>query len=401
MRKIQEPFFSVCSALPDAGCFCRFRGISSLDRYFGFADLPFAFVETSADLQTLARFFGELRFPGPEIADCAVFGEGRDWYFFCVDEAWARDSVPRGFSAKTGFGRAGSFGIFDFFLDPETGRFFDPFGVYPLLRQMRRRVPADVLWRGIGPSAERNRFLLDAALILSRYDTAPFPSSAAVFAELRAAVETLDAEKPGPELQRLMLTAILLSEQPGRGLDFLKAAGFIETYWHELAMLDGAEHSKEFHPEGNAWKHTLETFRYRKISGPGSLHDIRLSLGLFLHDIGKPLALSSGRNRFDGHAELGAAAARRFLERLEFPPELINDVSYLVKNHMLPAALPRLPLNRTESIMSSRLFPVLMELYRCDESSSFKGLDQYYKSSAAYRRFLRLRKNPFRKEGKA
>jgi poly(A) polymerase len=382
--------------------------MSALDRYFGLAGLPFAFVSTSADLQTLARLFGELRFPGPEIADCAVFGEGRDWYFFCADPDFAQPGFLGGFSGveelspAARFGPGGSFAIFDFFLDPETGRFFDPFGVYPLLRQIRQALPARSvpgLRRNGGLSAERNRFLLDAAVILSRYDTAPLPSSTVVFAELCADAEALDVEKPGPELQRLMLTTILLSERPDRGMEFLKAAGFVETYWKELALLDDAEHSKEFHPEGNAWKHTLETFRYRKASGPGSLYDIRLSLGLLLHDIGKPLALSSGRNRFDGHAELGAVAARRFLERLEFPPELVSDVSYLVKNHMLPAALPRLPLSRTESIMSSRLFPVLLELYRCDESSSFKGLDQYYKSSAAYRQFLRRRKNPYRKEG--
>ncbi|MDR0403645.1 MAG: HD domain-containing protein [Treponema sp.] len=383
---------AVCSALREGGCSFRFRGISALDRYFGLADLPFVFVETSADLQTLARLFGELRFPGPELADCAVSGGGRDWYFFCA----GADAAENRFS--DGFEPGASFGILDFFLDPQTGRYFDPFGVYPLLRRMRRRVPEDILRRNRGFSAERNRFLLDAALILSRY--APFLSAST---EICAEAEALDAERPGTELQRIMLTAILLSPGPDRGLELLRAAGFLADNWPELAQLDDAEHSKEFHPEGNAWKHTLETFRYRKASGPdsaGSLHDIRLSLGLLLHDTGKPLALSSGRNRFDGHAEIGAAAARRFLDRLEFPSELINDVCYLVKNHMLPAALPRLPLSRTKAIMDSRLFPVLLELYRCDESSSFKGLDQYYKSSAAYRRFLRLRKNPYRKEGK-
>jgi poly(A) polymerase len=37
-----------------------------------------------------------------------------------------------------------------------------------------------------------------------------------------------------------------------------------------------------------------------------------------------------------------------------------------------------------------------MELYRCDESSSFKGLDGYYESSAAYQSYLRNRRNPYR-----
>jgi poly(A) polymerase len=46
--------------------------------------------------------------------------------------------------------------------------------------------------------------------------------------------------------------------------------------------------------------------------------------------------------------------------------------------------------------MESPLFSTLMELYRCDESSSFKGMDGYYESSAAYQAYLRHRRNPYR-----
>jgi poly(A) polymerase len=201
---------------------------------------------------------------------------------------------------------------------------------------------------------------------------------------------------PRIEEQRVFLTGLLLSPWPEAGLEFLKKTGFTREFWPELAALDEASHSKEFHPEGNGWDHTLRTFRHRKSAGRRSPHDLRLSLGLLLHDLGKPLAESSGNRRFAGHAELGARAARKFLQRLEFPVFLIEDIFYLVKNHMLPAALPRLPLQRTAEIMASPLFPTLMELYRCDESSSFKGLGGYYESSAAYQSYLRRRRNPYR-----
>jgi poly(A) polymerase len=191
------------------------------------------------------------------------------------------------------------------------------------------------------------------------------------------------------------------------GLALLKACGVVEDLWPELDILNDVDHSKEFHPEGNGWNHTLETFRYRKIpihknkvptrvSRDPGFQDLRLSLSLLLHDVGKPLAASSGGHRFEGHAELGAGTARKFLERLGFEPSLINDVAFLVRNHMLPAALPRLPLSRTGEILESPLFPTLLELYRCDESSSFKGLDGYYESSAAYQAYLRYRRNPYR-----
>jgi poly(A) polymerase len=240
---------------------------------------------------------------------------------------------------------------------------------------------------------------MDAAVILARYGDSeaagcPPPNPA----ELLRLLDTLaPGSLPGPEAQRLLLTALLVSSRPDRGLELLQAAGFIRELWPELALLDNVDHSKEFHPEGNVCTHTLVTFRYRKPMGHNQgAYDFRLSLGLLLHDAGKPLAARSGGNRFDGHAELGARVARKFLERLGYDPSLIGDIHYLVRNHMLPAALPRLPLTRTQEILESPLFPTLLELYRCDESSSFRGPEGYYESSAAYQTYLRNRRNPYR-----
>jgi poly(A) polymerase len=245
----------------------------------------------------------------------------------------------------------------------------------------------------IKPGADRQRALMDGALILARYCSEEEVSrQLGRIADLFRSLP--DGLPPREEEQRLLIMGLLASPQPGLGLELLKKGGFLGEFWPELAILDDVDHSKEFHPEGNVWKHTLETLRYRKTAGSG--HDLLLSLGLLLHDIGKPLSESTGNRPFDGHAELGERQARRFLERLGFDAPFTRDVCYLVRNHMLPAALPRLPFIRTGEIMASPLFPVLLELYRCDESSSFKGLDGYYESSAAYQSYLRYRRNPYR-----
>ncbi len=374
------------------------------------APLPYTLAETSADIPALARLLEGLRFPGADIADGAVDMDGQSWYFRCVDP----DDI-----------RHPSYTLLSLTQDWKTKRFRDLLDMYPLIRELRDQgrgitpkntIPEPAVsapwWTGLTPGGDRYQALMDAALILARYgkyeDSTVDPHTPPIVKILRL----LDTLKPGltpkPEAQRLLLTGILVSPRPDLGLELLKAAGFIREFWPELAILDDVDHSKEFHPEGNVWKHTLETFRYRKTVGHGpssgngqtahnhSAYDLRLSLGLLLHDVGKPLAVSSGSRRFDGHAELGARAARKFLERLEFDPPLIEDIYYLVKNHMLPAALPRLPLIRTQEILESPLFPTLLELYRCDESSSFKGLDGYYESSAAYQSYLRNRRNPYR-----
>jgi poly(A) polymerase len=249
-------------------------------------------------------------------------------------------------------------------------------------------------WKDINPSSGRYRALTEGALILARYARpGDQPGEPRIIREISRTAGSLAKDfPPCAEAQQLLLASLMLSPRPDLGLELLKEAGFVEQFWPELAALDNVDHSKEYHPEGNVWKHTLETFRYRK------KYDLVLSLGLLLHDVGKPLSESSGQRRFDGHAELGARLAGKFLERLDFSDKTIREVCYLVKNHMLPAALPRLPLSKTAEVLESGLFPALLELYRCDESSSFKGLDGYYESSAAYQSYLRNRRNPYKRQ---
>jgi poly(A) polymerase len=401
----------------------RLRGFSAIDRYLDWDTLPFVLADTNAPLSSLACCFEELRFPGAAVADAAVEREGRDYLFRCPDSGAVEKPAYR---------------LLHFAQDWKSGRFYDPWGFYPLLRQFRYRfreaegsgrsgagesqdsrteLPGDETppwWEGFDQARDWLQAAVEGAQILARYGGAGFsvPSSPASgqnssrplpksqgrrkIGEIAAAVRELPAAPlPGPAEQRMLLIELLDSAHPELGFEFLKLTGFVEKCWPELSILDDVDHSKEFHPEGNVWKHTLETFPHRKGS-PRSGYDLRLSLALLLHDSGKPLSESSGGQRFRGHAELGAVQARRFLERLGFDSSLIADVGWLVKNHMLPAAMPRLPLIRTQEIMEAPLFSTLMELYRCDESSSFKGLDSYYKSSAAYQSYLKHRRNPYR-----
>jgi poly(A) polymerase len=394
---------AILGPLAAAGYTAGLRSFSALDSYLGLAPLPFVLAETDAGVDALARHLEGFRFPGADIADGAVDAGEQSWYFRCVDPEDSEAFRP-------------SFDLLSFAQNQGTKRFQDPQNNYPLLRKLRDRgkkplpysgnrdlpPPEQPWWAAVNAAADRYQALMDAAVILARYlDGEDQPAGQDLLPRPAELLRSLDALPPGsppkPEAQRLLLEALLVSARPDRGLELLKAAGFIRELWPELALLDGVDHSKEFHPEGNVWTHTLETLRYRKpVSHNRGAYDFRLSLGLLLHDVGKPLSASSGNNRFNGHAELGAHAARKLLERLGYGPALIEDIYYLVRNHMLPAALPRLPLAKTQEILESPLFPTLLELYRCDESSSFKSPEGYYESSAAYQAYLRNRRNPYR-----
>jgi len=378
-----------------AGFLAYLHGFSAIDLYLGRDASNIVHLLCDADLADLARLFEGLRYPGANFADAALDSGGKIWYFRC------EDALPL---HKT---RA-SFGFLEFYRDCRTGRFHDPNGIYPILRGIKTGAPANETGnlRDFDPAADPRRVAMDGAMILARY----FPETGAreINAAAKAFLEQAGnpwGSPPGGEEQRTLLAELLNVPNPAPGFEFLKSVGFVAAHWPELAAMDDVDHSKEFHPEGNVWKHTMETLRYRKPAGGGAF-DPRLSLGLLLHDVGKPISQAakgsaergrqSQRRPFDGHAELGETQARRFLTRLGFETALIRDVCYLVRNHMLPAALPRLPLFRTGEKMESPLFPLLMELYRCDESSSFKGLDGYYQSSAAYKSYLKHRRNPYR-----
>jgi len=369
-------------------------GFSAIDLYLGKKNTAAVHAVCKADLTDLARLFEGLRYPGSVIADAAIDSDGKTWYFRCEDTVTC-SSIIQNQNISNYF--------LEFYQDCKNRRFYDPNGIYPFLRNLRDGVQHNgtvlekttaLQWlKEIKTQTHPRRALCDGALLIAKY----FPETS--FREINIIAENLrcsNGETPGIEEQRMLLTGLLETANPSPGFELLNKSGYISNYWPELAMLNEVDQSKECHPEGNVWKHTMEALRHRKPSSGG--FDLRLSLGLLLHDSGKPFSKSTGNKRFDGHAELGGRQVRRFLKRLGFDNNLINDVYYLVRNHMLPAALPRLPLIRTGEIMASPLFPALLELYRCDESSSFKGLDDYYKSSAAYRTYLKHSRNPYRNE---
>ncbi|MBN2050160.1 MAG: HD domain-containing protein [Spirochaetales bacterium] len=337
----------------------EFYGFSSLDRYFGQVDpeLPLL-AATGSDPAVLAKKVDAVSFPGVPRVDAEAQVDGRTVLFRCADDWQGRQdlSVP----------------VMDFRYVPERRVFRDPSEVYYLLREgnSRIRTPFRCSWLEAA----------DLAVLASRYGF--------------SLPEVGVCEPSGPPLpgylQRLYLVFLLTGKNPAAGLTFLKKTGFIREHWPLLDLLDRVDHSKEYHPEGNVWQHTLETFSYRKT------RDLVLSLSLLLHDIGKVKAVENEGNRFDRHAQIGGSMAMDFLKDLSFDPALTEEVRFLVSRHMMPAMVARLPVFRTEETMNDPLFPLLLEVYRCDISSTFRGPDGYYEACRVYREFLKNRKNPFR-----
>lgn len=335
-----------------------FSSFSALDRYFGLPEQPVAHITIEGDLVALARVVPNLEFPGVRHADAAVWDGERRVYFQCIEPG----SKPP----------LQTFRPLNLMYDPVRERFIDPYDDYRSLRSAHLDPTSEVY--------EPLHRLMDGAIAVARYPHV-----------LSAELEPVSHfPEMSPETLRSLLAQILTGPFPEQGLRLLDRHGFVDAYLPELTRMKGTAHSKEHHPEGDVWNHSLETFRYRRSQ------DLRLTLGLLLHDSGKPLAVPKAGRRFDGHAEIGAKLAARLLRRLGFEEQLVDDVHWLVSKHMFPGALHVLPTFRTERLMADERFPVLLELYRCDLESTYRGPDGYYRACKIYRDVMRHRSNPYR-----
>jgi poly(A) polymerase len=351
---------SPIETLHECGYKVYYMNTSALDRYFRLPSGPSSYLLTDSTLINLAGIFEELEYPGLVFEEALVRRGSTRYLFRCYDEDVV--APPRPFTVQ------------ELLYDPEAEVFLDPLDVYPDLRK-----PHLVPQRG-GSSL---LYLTEASVLISRYHYEVNPES--------FLLESPFAE-PDSGFQRELLLAVLTGAHPHKGLSLLYASGFIEAHWPELHRMAAVPRHKDYHPEGNGWEHTLETFKYRKDPDPV------LSLALLLHDIGKPEAGSTPERAFDGHAELGAKSAARFLGRLGFDAPLIREVSFLVRYHMMPAALKQLPIYRSERIMDSPLFPTLLELYRADLSASYWGPEGYYQACQVYRTYRKNKANPYRRK---
>lgn len=325
---------------------------SALDGYFNQARAPVRFLAHEGDLVSLATGRERLSFPGLPYADASDDADdGGRLRFRCLDG----DLKP-------------AFRQLRLTKAPDARRFNGKGGVYESLG-IAKPEPE-------GGSAELALF--EAAILAARYDYEPLLNGASVL------------EEPDALYQRDLLDMIVSAKRPEKGFELLLNAGFMQRFWPEIYELCSVTHAKEYHPEGDAWRHTMETFSHRK----GVDHV--LSLALLLHDTGKPDAIENEGRRFDGHSELGERTARNFLRRLGYPRAIIEDVAFLVRYHMMPSALPRIPPSSVEHILRHPLFPILLELYRCDELSTFRGPEGYYAACSAYKAYLKNTKNPYR-----
>ena len=139
---------------------------------------------------------------------------------------------------------------------------------------------------------------------------------------MRSRLEIVSRERIRDELDKL-----LLLPSPAPGLWFLVNTGLAEEFLPELPALALEQDPIQRHKDVLA--HTIAVIEK---TSPERV----LRLAALFHDVGKPLtrSISAGGVHFHHHDVVGARMARRRMQELRYPTEVIDDVERLVALHL-------------------------------------------------------------------
>ncbi|OGS33002.1 MAG: hypothetical protein A2218_10475 [Elusimicrobia bacterium RIFOXYA2_FULL_53_38] len=134
---------------------------------------------------------------------------------------------------------------------------------------------------------------------------------------------------------------LLCADKPSVELEKLQDCGKLSVH-PELMALIGCLQDPSWHPEGDAWEHTLcclDSFAAERVGD--QYEDCIVGLATLCHDLGKPSTTRTleGRIVSRGHEGAGEAPSRAFLSRIGVLQAEIEAVVPLVLCHMRPEQL--------------------------------------------------------------
>ena len=235
------------------------------------------------------------------------------------------------------------------------------------LADLRRRVI-----RAIGDPAlrfqEDHLRLLRAVRFAARLGFEIEPATREAIRRYAADIQRTSAERVRDELVR-----ILTEGGQRRGVELLDETGLLEQILPELKACQGVEQPPQFHPEGDVYTHVLLMLGLLKQPTP------TLSMGVVLHDIGKPATFRiAHRIRFDGHVQVGVAISEPILKRLRFSNDQTGHILALVANHMKFRDLQQMRESTLKRFLRLPHFEEHLELHRVDCLASNGNLESYH-----------------------
>jgi putative nucleotidyltransferase with HDIG domain len=186
------------------------------------------------------------------------------------------------------------------------------------------------------------------------------------------AIKKVKLTKVSKERIRDELSKILESPNRSRGLSLLDESGLLIQILPEISNLKGVTQDERYHPEKDTFVHVSLAI---KALPPNA--SLSLVLATLLHDVGKPATRTEEGNEihFYSHEEVGAKMSEEILRRLKYPTDVIDEVKWLVANHMRIHEFPNMRKSKQIRLVQEPYFNNLLELLRADiiGSSAING----------------------------
>ena len=160
------------------------------------------------------------------------------------------------------------------------------------------------------------------------------------------------------------MNKILLSDNPGRGIDLMYLydllCGLLPEIEHTVNVMQNKYHAY------SVYGHTLETLGLVP-------RDLTLRLAALFHDVGKPNTLSvdeEGERHFYDHATISEQIAKKALTELKHDNKTINKVCLLIQDHMFDFNISNKTIRKMLGKHGKEGFVQLIELRRADMKGS-------------------------------
>ena len=176
-------------------------------------------------------------------------------------------------------------------------------------------------------------------------------------------IKKVKLTKVSNERIRDELSKILESPNRSRGLSLLDESNLLIQILPEISNMKGVSQDERYHPEKDTFVHTM--LAVKSLPPDASLV---LVLATLLHDVGKPSTRTEEGNEihFYSHEEIGAKMTEAILRRLKFPTNIIDEVKWLVANHMRIHEFPKMRKSKQIRLVQEPYFSNLLKLIRAD-----------------------------------
>lgn len=170
------------------------------------------------------------------------------------------------------------------------------------------------------------------------------------------------------------LVKILTSGQAAKGLTLLSHLGLLKFILPEVENLRAVPQNPKYHPEGNAFIHTLKLLE--QLPAGCSL---TLALAALLHDTGKlpTLAMKDGQPTFYGHELDSVLITHAVLTRMRFSNDTCRAVERLVAQHMRFRNANVMRRGKLLAFVGQADFPEMLQLHRLDALAGSGNLDHW------------------------